>query len=219
MFARWRCSSFGLCSALPGLVQRINRPRLASSSRVRGWRYVSMKGVLVVPSLPLLRTSLLRSSLSALPCGLYVSGRGDFGCLRWSVYRGLARGLGPRGPPASPRPAKAVRCGLPSVARAWLLPSAAGSLRSPAPPRPLVVIVNQITYARYSLSWVSQKNRLHYGLSAPDLRETRFFWEPSTATTSTVNDSHLSSPAFLVQKRAHPPPFYRLGHFLNSCVF
>lgn len=138
MFARWRCSSFGLCSALPGLVHRISRPRLASSSRVRGWRYVSMKVVLVVPSLPLLRTSLLWSCLSALPRVLYVSGRGDFGCLRWSVHRGLACGLGPRVPPASPRPAKAVRCGLPSVARA---PAPSGCHRQPDYRRTMLVVL------------------------------------------------------------------------------
>ena len=66
-----------------------------------------------------------------------------------------------------------------------------------APPRPLAVIVNRITPARVPKSWVSQKNRFGCGLPAPDLRGTRFFWEPSTT---------ISEPATICGGLAPAPP-------------
>ena len=165
VFARWRCSPLGLCSALPALVQRetaralhpagasvasatMRRTRFGRVARARASTIV----VLVVPFRAAARFITLL--------------RGDFGCPSLVRISRLGAWAGCAGAPPRPR----VR-----------VPRPPRRLGAAAPPRPLAVIANRITPACVPKSWVSQKNRLHYGLPAPDLRGTRFFWEPSTA--------------------------------------
>lgn len=105
---------------------------------------------------------------------------GDFGfpslvrVLRLGAWAGFA------GPPRVPASA---------------LPRPPRRLKAAAPPRPLAFIANRITSACVPKSWVSQKNRLHYGLPAPNLRGTRFFWEPSTAILEPTNICGGLTPA------------------------
>ena len=58
---------------------------------------------------------------------------------------------------------------------------------------------HRVRVARIKMSWVSQKNRLHYGIPAPDLRGTRFFWEPS------LRHFHSRLRLHLLRSGALPP--------------
>ena len=142
-----------------------NRPRLASSRRVRGWRGAATNAVRSCRACPRIdeRYSVVPFRAAARFNTLLL---GDFGCPSLVRISRLGAWAGCAGPPAPPRPR---------------YPRSLRRLGASAPPRPLAFIVNRITPACVPKSWVSQKNRLHYGLPAPDLRGTRFFWEPSTA--------------------------------------
>ena len=115
--------------------------------------------------------------------------RGDFGLPSLVRISRLGAWAGCAGPPAPPPPR---------------FPRPPRRLRAAAPPRPLAFIANRITPAWVPKSWVSQKNRGHYGLPAPDLRGTRFFWEPSTAILEPTNICGGLTPAPCVG--ALPPP-------------
>ena len=60
---------------------------------------------------------------------------------------------------------------------------------------------HRVRVARYEMSWVSQKNRLRYGIPAPDLRGTRFFWEPSLRHSTSRLKLLLLLTAFVIRQK------------------
>ena len=98
---------------------------------------------------------------------------------------GRRRRLGALNAPPRPRCQGCARSRAPLPTRP-LRPLPSGSwraLRDPPAPfgrvRAAAAAPQRVRVARIKMSWVSQKNRLRYGIPAPDLRGTRFFWEPS----------------------------------------
>lgn len=179
VFVRWRCSPLGLCSALPALVQRETARALhragasvagAMMRTTRFGRAARARASTIVVLVVSFRTAVRFITLLL----------GDFGCPSLVRISRLGAWAGCAGAPPRPR----VRLQRPPR-----------RLRAAAPPRPLAFIVNRDTPACVPKSWVSQKNRSHYGLPAPYLRGTRFFWEPSTAILEPTNICGGLTPA------------------------
>ena len=118
---------------------------------------------------------------------------------------GRRRRLGALNAPPRPRCQGCARSRAPLPTRP-LRPLPSGSwraLRDPPAPfgrvRAAAAAPHRVRVARYEMSWVSQKNRLHYGIPAPDLRGTRFFWEPS------LRHFHSRLRLHLLRSGALPP--------------